>query len=448
MERIEHSKDPLLKDCYEWILNDPTLKEWRDNNTSPLLWIKGDPGKGKTMLMIALARELVKSTPQNPRAVAFFFCQNTDPRLNTAASILRDLIWRLAVKDVRLANIFHTIYQSKSNQLHGPNAIYALFSTLSTMLDGCPGAFILINALDECNSGTEREQLLNLIVKHAKSSKIKWLLSSRNDADVKQILMHEGRMLNLELNEQHIAKVVRAFIEQKISELTRKRTYSSELEEKVKKELIAKSDSTFLWVALACKRLLKVPLRKAFSTLQNLPLGLQDLYARMIDQVFQTEDEDRHICLGILRSVTLTFRPLSMEELIIVAQLPPELHSSDISSLIELCGSFITVRKGIIYFVHQSAKDYLVNSGAQKLFSAGLQGEHGLVVGRSLDAMSKALTKNMCNLGYPGAPARSASINTRLKAISYICSFWVAYLVQYLGDNSINGLSHQEYFLD
>lgn len=73
MERIEHSKDPLLKDCYEWILNDPTLQEWRDGNTSPLLWIKGDPGKGKTMLMIALAREFVKGPPQNPRPVAFFF---------------------------------------------------------------------------------------------------------------------------------------------------------------------------------------------------------------------------------------------------------------------------------------------------------------------------------------------------------------------------------------
>jgi len=79
--------------------HDPTLQEWRDGSASPLLWIKGDPGKGKTMLMIALARELVKSAPQNPRTVAFFFCQNTDPRLNTAASILRGLIYMLAKDD-------------------------------------------------------------------------------------------------------------------------------------------------------------------------------------------------------------------------------------------------------------------------------------------------------------------------------------------------------------
>ena len=57
MERIEDSKDPLLKDCYEWILQDPILQEWRDGDTNSLLWINGDPGRGKTMLMIALVRE-------------------------------------------------------------------------------------------------------------------------------------------------------------------------------------------------------------------------------------------------------------------------------------------------------------------------------------------------------------------------------------------------------
>jgi len=142
------------------------------------------------MLMIALARELVESPPQNPCTVAFFFCQSTDPRLNTAASILRGLIWMLAINDARLANIFHTMYQSKSNQLDGPNAIFALFSTLLAMLEGCPGAFILIDALNECSSGTERGQLPNLIVKHAKSSKTKWLLSSRNNTDINQVLSH------------------------------------------------------------------------------------------------------------------------------------------------------------------------------------------------------------------------------------------------------------------
>jgi hypothetical protein len=34
MERIEDSKDTLLKDCYEWILQDPILQEWWDGDTN------------------------------------------------------------------------------------------------------------------------------------------------------------------------------------------------------------------------------------------------------------------------------------------------------------------------------------------------------------------------------------------------------------------------------
>jgi hypothetical protein len=57
-ERIEAGKDSLLKECYAWILDDPNFRCWRDSGGSKLLWIKGDPGKGKTMMMIALAEEL------------------------------------------------------------------------------------------------------------------------------------------------------------------------------------------------------------------------------------------------------------------------------------------------------------------------------------------------------------------------------------------------------
>jgi len=54
-DRIQAGKDKLLKDCYAWILDDPDFRCWRDSGDSKLLWIKGDPGKGKAMIMIALA---------------------------------------------------------------------------------------------------------------------------------------------------------------------------------------------------------------------------------------------------------------------------------------------------------------------------------------------------------------------------------------------------------
>src|SRR5436190_16338169 len=85
MTRIEGTKGGLLKDSYVWILSHRDFIEWRDGDKTRLFWIKGNPGKGKTMLLIGIVRELqqLKST-HHSGLVSCFFCQGTDSRLNNA----------------------------------------------------------------------------------------------------------------------------------------------------------------------------------------------------------------------------------------------------------------------------------------------------------------------------------------------------------------------------
>jgi hypothetical protein len=107
MTRIKLSKDNLLKDLYMWILEDSAFIDWRDDNNTQLLWINGDPGKGKTMLMIGIIEELLGQLKDKPASgvLSYFFCQGTDSRLNNAVSILKGLIYQLA--DQQTALIWH-----------------------------------------------------------------------------------------------------------------------------------------------------------------------------------------------------------------------------------------------------------------------------------------------------------------------------------------------------
>ncbi|KAK3900845.1 hypothetical protein C8A05DRAFT_16895, partial [Staphylotrichum tortipilum] len=57
------TKGGLLQDSYRWILDNPEFQQWRDNPKSRLLlWIEGDPGKGKTMLLCGIINELERDS--------------------------------------------------------------------------------------------------------------------------------------------------------------------------------------------------------------------------------------------------------------------------------------------------------------------------------------------------------------------------------------------------
>lgn len=93
-KRIEETTGGLLQDAYCWVLDNSKYQQWRDNPDHGLLWVKGDPGKGKTMLLCGIINELQKSSPGTGR-LSFFFCQATDTWIRNATSILRGLIYLL-----------------------------------------------------------------------------------------------------------------------------------------------------------------------------------------------------------------------------------------------------------------------------------------------------------------------------------------------------------------
>src|SRR6266566_4586786 len=74
-KRTEETKGGLLKDSYRWILDNADFRQWRDDETARLLWINGDPGKGKTMLLCGIINKLSQTKPRDSNtSLSFFFC--------------------------------------------------------------------------------------------------------------------------------------------------------------------------------------------------------------------------------------------------------------------------------------------------------------------------------------------------------------------------------------
>jgi hypothetical protein len=155
-ERIKDTKGGLLMDSYKWILDHPDFRRWRDDDQSRLLWIKGDPGKGKTMLLIGIVDELQRQLDQRKQAeqstshatvLSYFFCQGTDSSLNNATAVLRGLIFLLAAQQPSLASHLREKYEQSGPKLfEDANAFFALSEILSGKLGGPHSGTPLIRA--------------------------------------------------------------------------------------------------------------------------------------------------------------------------------------------------------------------------------------------------------------------------------------------------------------
>ena len=259
-DRIEKAKGGLLKDSYRWVLDNDDFKQWRDGQKSQLLWIKGDPGKGKTMLLCGIIDELTKSTPDTA-AVSFFFCQATDARINNATAVLRGLIYLLVDQQPTLISHVRQRYDHAREKLFKDvNAWEALSKIFAGILeDPClKSTYVIIDALDECT--TDLSRLLDLVVqKSSEYSRVKWIVSSRNWPSIEKDLDTATQVrLCLELNEKSISAAVSTFIRFKVDWLAKRNRYNDDTRDAVQRYLLLNANDTFLWVALVCQELANI----------------------------------------------------------------------------------------------------------------------------------------------------------------------------------------------
>ncbi|KAL9476171.1 hypothetical protein ACSS6W_006012 [Trichoderma asperelloides] len=428
--RILETKGPLLRESYSWILGHRDFKQWLDAQNG-ILWIKGDPGKGKTMLLCGVIESLEESNDTEDD-IAYFFCQATDSRINTAAAILGGLTFGLARRKTSLLSYVREKHLSPGKSLFdGTNGWVAICDIFETVIhDSALSRIVLIvDALDECVT-TDRDSFLRLVVRT--SSRVKWLLSSRNLEDIQRQLLSKDSVnpLSLELKEnaESVSQAVHSYIDHCVADMKIIQD-NEELGSKVRDTLKRKANDTFLWVALAIQQLQGALKWEVLRKLDQMPEGLQSLYQSMMNRIKVQPSERRKICVKLLLIVTAAQRPLHLGELSSLWQKEADTPESqeDFRTVAQLCGSFLTVKDDIIYFIHQSAKDFVLERGSQ----AGIATIHYYIFKSSLDTMSKSLHRNIYGLQSPGTRVRSiaAPCPDPLAYIRYQCIFWIDHLL-------------------
>ncbi|KAK4077830.1 uncharacterized protein Triagg1_3524 [Trichoderma aggressivum f. europaeum] len=378
--RIEDIKGGLLKGSYSWILDHPNFRQWRDEQNR-MLWIKGSPGTGKTMLLCGLINEIKPSTrlsdPNADPLLSYFFCQATDVRFNNGTAMLRNLIYLLIIQQPYLIWRVREEYDPVGGALfESPNSwdhLCAIFIKILQDLSGTT-VYLVIDALDEC---TDLKRLIGFILGLLPNfSHAKWIVSSRETYIVDRFLRSNDFDLGLSIdlnNAMSVSDAVHTYIDERVSEL-RSLQGDDELRQLVRNTLHEKTHGNFLWVSLVIQQLQRQSIRRkdVLEVISDVPTDLRGIYAQMIEQIHQLYE--RKYCLLVLTAATLAYRPLHLLEIAIVSGLPP-INRDRIEEFVKMCGSFLILRDDHVFIIHVTAKDYLYTNWSS-LQLAGVAQRH------------------------------------------------------------------------
>jgi hypothetical protein len=236
--------------------------------------------------------------------------------------------------------------------------------------------------------------------------------------------------LSLELNEKSISAAVEIYVRFKVNELAKRNQYSNNNQDVIRHYLSSNASGTFLWVALVCQELTGLPWWKAQKKLTAFPPGLDALYERMMEQI--TKSDDAELCKRILAVISVVRRPITLNEMEALVDMPAGTSGDQgaLSGIVGLCGSFLCLREGTIFFVHQSAKDFLVQKASKEVFPSGIHNVHHSIFSRSLEVMAKALRRDIYKLSAPGFPIDEVEVPKPdpLAAARYSCVYWIDHL--------------------
>ena len=371
-DRVERRIDGTC----EWFLNHPSYQVWKRATSGPLL-VSADPGCGKSVL----AKYLIDhELPRPDTTICYFFFKEQDQ--NTFKQALCSMIHQLLKKKPALTEHVLPEFANDGEKLVNLNSsLWSIFA--NAVRDDAAGCLVfVIDALDEClesELATLIRKLKTLFqeLKYKLQRKIKFILTSRPYGEIVsefQELVEDFPYIRIpgEDASEQISQEVNCVIEDRVRKLARKQNLKSEIELTLKERLLQVPHRTYLWVYLVFDYLSAQGFQRKTKqgvekTLATLPQTIYEAYEKILARVSSDHRETVQRALSI---VLIAARPLALEEMNIALNIEESSTSIDDldledeesfkGRLRQWCGLFVSVSRGQVYLLHQTARSFLL----------------------------------------------------------------------------------------
>jgi hypothetical protein len=349
-----------------WFLQHAHFLRWLKQDSGPLL-VSADPGCGKSVL----AKYLVDHVLRESGTVCYYFFKDQDQ--NTVRQALCALLHQLISQKPAL--IQHAIKQYKKDGESLTKSTNSLWTILQDAVqDEQTGSVIIVlDALDECLE-SEFEDLMCNIESQSSHSRLRFIMTSR---PYEQIVAKFRGLFKCfprihipgEEESEAISQEVNHVIKYRVKRLAKEMRLTDEVKKDLTNRLIEIEHRTYLWVYLVFDHLKTEGFKKTKKGIEeatnSLPGSVNEAYERIL-----TKSRDQATVRKALAMILAASRPLTLSELNLALEIKTTTQSTkdfDLeeegdfkSRLRSWCGLFVSVHHGKVYFLHQTAREFLL----------------------------------------------------------------------------------------
>ncbi|KAJ6526342.1 hypothetical protein B0H19DRAFT_863855, partial [Mycena capillaripes] len=324
----------------QWLLSDPKFYTW-ESVPGQILWCRGIPGAGKTILSSLVIHHLRDQFRDGNIGVACIYLNHKETEAQTPVNLLAGL-WKQLVVDKPLTIAVQELYRHHQQRDTSP-VIDEVFGILQAAVAERSRVYFVIDALDEYPEH-QRNILLRYLSRLQASTSS--LITSRPHVTLDPFFA-EPHTLEIYATEVDIGRYVDNQIEIS-SRLFRHVRTQPALRDEIRAKIVGKVNGVFLLAKLHLQSLAtKNTIKAVRDALLHLPTDLKDTYDDAMLRINSQNDDDRQLALRALTWVAYAKRPLFVGELQEALAIEPSATSLDADNLLDL-GIVLSVCAGLI----------------------------------------------------------------------------------------------------
>ncbi|QYS97233.1 NACHT_N domain-containing protein [Trichoderma simmonsii] len=393
-ERYKNINPERVPGTCMWFLTDERFLTWRDKKSGDLLWVSAGPGCGKSVLSKSLIEErhlspdttvtITSSTITVSQSIIcyFFFKDGGEGKMDSAQALCA-ILHQLFIHTPQL--MAHALASHKKHSQDLMRRTDELWRIFLDCVDSSPVPIIcLLDALDECEEESRTsltKKLCDLYLNTNSSAppRLRFLITSRPYETFKMSfdrLTTSPAYLHFDGDDKsgQIGQETNLVIDVRVDYITS--SFTTEDRNKISQRLKDMESRTYLWLHLTLEIIERN--MSAYSRrldmeefLSKLPSTVSDAYEKILSR----SQDDKKV-EALLQIVLAAERPLTLDEANYALTLALGDDFSSHEKLQEnlwpqdrfkttpgnLCGLFISIHDSKLYLIHQTAREFLLDT--------------------------------------------------------------------------------------